>query len=49
MYHLNEATYRQQVYGRKHHDRTITEGILAGALYSYNSPDIPDSNEDKDK
>ena len=49
MYHLNESTYRQQVYGRKPHDRTITEGILAGAIYSYNSPNIPDSIEEREK
>jgi hypothetical protein len=48
MYHLNEATHLQQVHGRTH-DRVITEGILTGAICSYNSPNIPDSIEEEEK
>ena len=48
MYHLNEATHLQQVHGRTH-DRVITEGILTGAICSYNSPSIPDSIEEEEK
>ena len=48
VYHLNEEVYRQSVHGDDQLG-IVNESLLKGCVNFYNSPDIPNSIEEREK
>ena len=48
VYHLNEGLYRESVHGDNQR-RIVTEGLLNGCVNFYNSPNVANSIEEREK